>query len=273
MRKYLMITMALGALIALTVAGIATGGKKPVTVRAGNLELTFNGGFTPEGALEDQADADRAQRRGQDRNHRRHPPAGAERIHPRNRQERRDQRQGLSGLHQSGKLQSQDTKHAKAICKIAIIGTGTTNVEIAFPEQTPIPVNSKLIVFNGGIKGGTTTLYIHAYLTVPTPAAIVTTVKIKKIHNGRYGLETDRHDPEDRRRQRLGDVFALKIDKKFTYKGRSQRPHREMPRRQAPGPRHRGLLRRHPRLGRSHPHLHREGLRERLPGTSRTGKD
>src|SRR3954451_5421741 len=47
MRKYLMITTALAALIALTVAGIATA-EKPVKVRAGNLELTFNGGFTPK---------------------------------------------------------------------------------------------------------------------------------------------------------------------------------------------------------------------------------
>ena len=90
----------------------------------------------------------------------------------------------------SGKLQSQDTKHAEAICGPAIIGSGTTTVEIEFPEQAPIPVTSKLLVFNGGFKGGVTTLFIHAYITVPTPAAIVTTVKIKKIHRGRYGLES-----------------------------------------------------------------------------------
>jgi hypothetical protein len=47
MRKYLIMTMALGALIAVTVAGIASAGNKPVTVTAGNLKLTFNGGFSP----------------------------------------------------------------------------------------------------------------------------------------------------------------------------------------------------------------------------------
>ena len=35
-----------------------------------------------------------------------------------------------------------------------------------------------------------TTLFIHAYITVPTPAAVVTTVKISKIHNGRYGTKS-----------------------------------------------------------------------------------
>ena len=33
-----------------------------------------------------------------------------------------------------------------------------------------------------------TTLFVHALLTVPVPTAIVTTVKIKKIRKGRYGL-------------------------------------------------------------------------------------
>src|SRR5215207_3296961 len=47
MRKYLVITMAVGALVALAVAGSATA-EKPVKVVAGNLELTFNGGFTPK---------------------------------------------------------------------------------------------------------------------------------------------------------------------------------------------------------------------------------
>lgn len=59
---------------------------------------------------------------------------------------------------------------------------------LKFPEQPEIPVKSELLVFNGGFKGGVTTLFIHAYITVPTPAAIVTTVKIKKIHKGRFGL-------------------------------------------------------------------------------------
>lgn len=44
--------------------------------------------------------------------------------------------------------------------------------------------------FNGGTTGGVTTLFVHAYITVPTPAVVVTTVKIKKIHKGRFGLES-----------------------------------------------------------------------------------
>ena len=47
MRKHLLIITALAALIVASVAGIAVA-EKPVKVKAGNLELTFNGGFTPK---------------------------------------------------------------------------------------------------------------------------------------------------------------------------------------------------------------------------------
>jgi hypothetical protein len=87
-------------------------------------------------------------------------------------------------------LQAQDTKHAEAICKNAIIGEGKTNVEVAFPEQAPFVAKSKLLAFNGGVSGGKTTIYIHAYLSSPVSAAVVTTVKISKIHNGRYGTKS-----------------------------------------------------------------------------------
>jgi hypothetical protein len=46
MRKRLTLTIALGAMVALAVAGVAHA-YKPVVVKAGNLVLTFNGGITP----------------------------------------------------------------------------------------------------------------------------------------------------------------------------------------------------------------------------------
>ncbi len=49
MRKYVLMILALGALIAVSAVGIATaaGGETPVTVKVGELELTANGGFSP----------------------------------------------------------------------------------------------------------------------------------------------------------------------------------------------------------------------------------
>lgn len=187
MRKYLLLTTALAALIAVSVAGIASAGNKPVTVEAGNLVFTFNGGFSPSklpkkklAPIMLQASGKIATKDGS------HPPALKEVLLESDKNGTIDTK-GVPAC-KAGQLTSRDTKAAEKVCGPAIIGTGTTNVEIAFPEQKPIPVSSKLLVFNGGTAGGKTTLFIHAYITVPTPAAIVTTVKIKKIHKGRYGL-------------------------------------------------------------------------------------
>ena len=88
----------------------------------------------------------------------------------------------------SGKIQSVPSATARKVCGPALIGSGKTDVEVKFPEQPPVLAHSELLAFNGGTRGGVTTLFIHAFLTVPITAAVVTTVKVKKIHKGRYGL-------------------------------------------------------------------------------------
>jgi hypothetical protein len=184
------LTAALGLLIALAVAGVATaGGEAPVVVQAGNLKLTFNGGFTPKVLSKTKPTPIKLNVSGKIATlNGEHPPALKEFL----LETDKNGAVSVKGVPtcKSSQLQSQDTVHAEAICRPAIIGTGTTDVSIAFPEQSPIPANSKLVVFNGGESGGVITFYIHAYITVPTPAAIVTTVKIKKIHKGRFGTES-----------------------------------------------------------------------------------
>lgn len=186
MRKHLMLTMGLAAVVALAVAGFAAAANKPVEVQAGNLKLTFNGGFTPTALSKTKPTSIALNVSGKIRSvDGTHVPALKEFEVETDKNGAID----VKGVPvcKSSQLQSQDTKHAEGICGDAIVGTGTTGIEIAFPEQAPIPVKSKLLVFNGGFKGGVTTLYIHAYITVPTPAAVVTTVKIKKVSKGRYG--------------------------------------------------------------------------------------
>jgi hypothetical protein len=218
MRKYLVVTMALGAMIALTVGGIATA-EKPVKVRAGNLALTFNGGFTPKALSRTTPTPITLNVSGKiatvDGTH---PPALKEFILETDK----------NGFVQvkgypactSGKLQSRDSKSAKQVCGKAILGEGKTDVQIQFPEQRPIPVKSPLILFNGGTSGGTTTFFVHAYITVPTPAAIVTTVKIKKVKNGRYGIKSVASVPKIAGGSGSVTSFNLTVDKKYNYKGK-----------------------------------------------------
>ncbi len=219
MRKYLILTMALGVLIALTVAGIASAGNKPVTVRQGNIELTFNGGFSPsvlpKKTLAPIALTAEGKIKTVDGTH---PPALKEALIETDK----NGAVNVKGypICKSGQLQAQDSAHALKICKPSLVGEGKTDIEIAFAESTPVPVHSKLLVFNGGEKGGVTTLFIHAYITVPVPSAVVTTVKIKKIHKGRYGLLSTASIPKIAGGSGSVTSFSLKISKQFTYKGK-----------------------------------------------------
>jgi hypothetical protein len=86
----------------------------------------------------------------------------------------------------SGRLQATDTAAALKACRSALIGEGTAVAQVAFAEQKPIDVSSKLLLFNGGEKNGGETWYAHAYFANPISGAIVTTATISKIHHGRF---------------------------------------------------------------------------------------
>jgi hypothetical protein len=220
--RRLRLGLACGVLAALVVAGIATAaqtGTKPVKVVVGDVELIGNGIFKPSALPKDKMapislDISGAVKTVSGA----HPPALKELLVETDKNGNIEVKGYPTCT--SGKLQSQDTKAATAICKKAIIGEGKTSVQIAFPDSKPVPVNSKLLVFNGGFRGGTTTLFIHAYITVPVPAAIVTTVKIKKINKGRYGLLSTATIPKIAGGSGSVTSFDLKVDKKFNYKGK-----------------------------------------------------
>ena len=214
MRKHLMLMTALVGLIAVSLAGIASAaGGGPVTVESGNLKFTFDGGFSPSKLPKKKmapivlSASGKIQTKDGS-----HPPA-LKTVVVETDKNGSINTKGVPAC-SSGKLQARDTKGAEKICGSAIIGTGTTNVEIAFPEQKPIPVSSKLLVFNGGSSGGKTTLFIHAYITVPTTAAIVTTVKIKKFHHGRYGLKSIATIPKIAGGSGSVTSFSLKVGNK-----------------------------------------------------------
>jgi hypothetical protein len=214
MRKYLMLTMALGALIAVSVAGVAMAGNNtPVTVKAGNLEVTYNGGFSPTTLSKKKLTPITFNASGSIKTlDGTHPPALKEAIIETDKNGTISTK-GIP-VCKAGQLQARDTNAAMKVCGKSLIGTGTTTVEVQFPEQKPVQVTSKLLVLNGGTSGGKTTLFIHAYFSAPVTGAIVTTVKIKKVHNGRYGLKSVATIPKIANGAGSVKTFNLTINKK-----------------------------------------------------------
>ncbi|HVX33511.1 MAG TPA: hypothetical protein VHA80_10270 [Solirubrobacterales bacterium] len=188
MRKHVLIVLALGALVAVSAVGIATaaGGEGPVTVKVGNLEVTADGGFTPKALSKSKQTPIALNVAGEVKEaDGSHPPAAREIIIEGDK----NAEVHVKGIPtcKAGQLQATDTATALKNCRPALIGEGQTTAQVAFAEQKPINVPSKLLLFNGGEKGGKITWYVHAYFSNPISGAIVTTVTITKHKHGRVG--------------------------------------------------------------------------------------
>jgi hypothetical protein len=102
-------------------------------------------------------------------------------------------------------------------CHDAIVGRGEAEIEIAFPEQEPIKVPRKLLVFNGGEKGGKVTLLIYTLITVPSPTAIVATVTISRKGSGLHSIAKV---PVIAGGSGSAISFSFKLGKTYSYKGK-----------------------------------------------------
>jgi hypothetical protein len=188
--KSLLVAAALCIAAVALASGIAAA-EKPVKTVVGEIETEFNGGFTPKVLSKKKSSPIVFNISGKIRSLdtvEPHPPALKEFLLEGDKNATID----VKGIPvcKSGRIQATDTAAAKKACGPALVGTGKTEAGIKFPEQREILVHSDLLVFNGGFKGGVTTLFIHAYFSTPVNGAIIATVKIKKVHHGRYGLES-----------------------------------------------------------------------------------
>jgi hypothetical protein len=222
MRKQMTWVVALATTLAIAAAAVAVAaGEKPTVVKAGGLQLSIGGGLSPETLPKDElapvslhvdgglASADGSQ-----------PPALKEIILDSDRNAVVNAK-GLPACHLS-QLQSRDTRAAAKACPNAIVGKGLTRVEVSFPEQAPFSAIGPLVVFNGGVKGDVTTVFIHAYVSVPAPTAIVVALKIAKEHKGPFGLHTVAEVPVIAGGAGSVTHFELTIHRLFSYRGKQQ---------------------------------------------------
>ncbi|MBW8018037.1 MAG: hypothetical protein FVQ82_17855 [Planctomycetes bacterium] len=220
MRKRLIWTLALSAAFAVAVAAVAVAAK-PTVIRAGNLVLKINGGFSPKALSKKKLTPIKVRVNGSiatvDGSH---PPVTKTVI----AEFDKNTAVHAKGLPvcKRGQLEARDTKAAKAACKKAIVGKGKVKVEVEFPEQKPFTAEGPLVLFNGGVKGKTTLLLIHAYVAVPAPTALVTPVKITRVKKGRFGIHTESPIPTVAGGSGSLISFSLTVNRKFMYKGKKQ---------------------------------------------------
>jgi hypothetical protein len=206
--------------LAVCVAGIASAAP-PTVVRAGTLVLKVNGGVAPK-RLPKRRSAPITLRVSGDIGtvDGSHPPAARRIVTEFDRQGGINAR-GLA-VCPRGRLEARTTTRARVACRRAIVGTGSTTVRVAFAESRPFFSSGPLVLFNGGVRRGVTTLYIHAYVNVPAPTAIVTPVKIKRIRKGRFGTRAVATIPRIAGGSGSVTHFELKIRRTFRHRGRKR---------------------------------------------------
>lgn len=185
MSKNFVLVLALAAALAIGAAAVANATQ--ITLRAGNLILTFGGSVAPKKLPRQHFAPVAATVFGRIKtSDGTHPSAFREAVFDIDK----NVSVNSTGLPvcKASQLEARDTKAAKRVCGKTILGSGHADLEVAFPEQAPIEIKSPLLVFNGGTHGGKTELLIHTFITVPAPAAVVTDVTLKRVHKGRFGL-------------------------------------------------------------------------------------
>jgi hypothetical protein len=214
MRRKLMTALALSAMLAIGVAAVANA--TSTTVRAGNLVLTFGGTVSPKALPKSTYTPVSSTIFGK--------ISTIDGTHPSAFREAevdidKNVKVNVKGYPacKLSQLEARDTNAAMKACGSSVLGNGVAHVEIAFPEQKPIVVTSPLTIFNGGEKGGKTTLFFHIFLTVPVPAAIVTTVTIQKKGTGIHSIAKV---PVAVGGSGSALDFSFKLGKTYSYKGK-----------------------------------------------------
>lgn len=121
-----------------------------------------------------------------------------------------------------GQLEASSSATAKRVCGDALIGSGTAEVEVAFPEQAPLRSTGPLLLFNAGGHGRTMNFLLHAYVNVPAPTAVIVPAKVTRVHKGRYGLHLQAHIPKIAGGAGSATAFSLKIGRRYTYQGQKK---------------------------------------------------
>ena len=87
---------------------------------------------------------------------------------------------GRSGIETRGlpvcplaRLRHTRDREALDACGDALVGHGRVEVQARIPSQPPLPVEAKLLVFNGRTRGGRVALMMHAYAENPPVSVVI----------------------------------------------------------------------------------------------------
>jgi hypothetical protein len=114
-------------------------------------------------------------------------------------------------------IEPSSTREALARCGPALVGGGSYDADVAFPEQSAFPSRGRVLAFNTVIDGKRAIL-AHVYGARPIP---ITRIIVFHIHEtgGTYGTVLTGSLPASINRWGYLRRISLRLHRNFTYKG------------------------------------------------------
>jgi hypothetical protein len=114
-------------------------------------------------------------------------------------------------------IEPSSTAEAKRICGPALVGAGSYDAAVAFPEQSSFPLHGRILAFNA-VVGGKRAILAHVYGASPAP---ITRIIVFHIHesSGTYGTILSGSLPASLNHYGYLVRISLSLHRNFTYRG------------------------------------------------------
>ncbi len=114
-------------------------------------------------------------------------------------------------------IEPSSTQEALARCGPALVGGGSYDADVAFPEQSAFPSHGRVLAFNA-VVGGKRAILAHVYGANPIPITRIIVFHIKET-GGTYGTVLTGSLPTSTNRWGYLRRISLSLHRNFTYKG------------------------------------------------------
>jgi hypothetical protein len=178
MKRLALISALLAAL-----AGVAIATAQPV--RQGDLILRFDATFAPHALPRKRPAPVRVNLDGRIDTADGSRPALLRRISIALNRHGRLTTRGLPSC-DAGELESVSSETALERCREALVGRGRFGANVSFPSQPPVPIEGRVLAFNGS-RGGRQSILVHVAASSPVRASVVLDFKISHRRQGEFG--------------------------------------------------------------------------------------
>lgn len=114
-------------------------------------------------------------------------------------------------------IEPSSSQEALARCGPALVGGGSYNADVAFPEQSAFPSHGRVLAFNAVVNGKRAIL-AHVYGANPIPITRIIVFHIQET-SGTYGTILTGYLPASTNRWGYLRRISLSLHRNFTYKG------------------------------------------------------